>query len=269
MKLFDTKRYSKKEIKRDQIIFLIWPLVAAVISFVIKTNFFFSTILFFLVPSLYLSYKNRGMIKKSLLFSGPALIIVIVIDYICEVTGTWFIPYSIFGDHRFLGKITFDIMIWFYLYVYFIVMYYEYFLEHKSKDKLYTPKLKYLYAYFTSILILFLSIFLINHNWFLKIRYFYMIFGIIIGLLPIVVVLFEFPNLLTKFVKTGVYFFFLSMIYEITAVSLNQWSFPGRDFIGHVKVFNTIFPFEELFFWIILGSISILCYYEFFDDDIK
>jgi len=61
----------------------------------------------------------------------------------------------------------------------------------------------------------------------------------------------------------------LSFTYELTALHLGLWSFPGEHFIGWVDILGYRFPFEEFFFFIVLASIAGLAYYEFFDDDQK
>jgi hypothetical protein len=77
-----------------------------------------------------------------------------------------------------------------------------------------------------------------------------------------------FPRLFSKYVKAISYFFALFILLELTGVHLNQWVFPG-EFIGWVELFGIKFPFEEFFFFIILGSAVILSYYEVFADDRK
>ena len=104
---------------------------------------------------------------------------------------------------------------------------------------------------------------------YLDIPYFYLTAGIVLGIIPISIVLFEYPRLIAKFFKTAAYFFYLNFAYEITALKLGIWDFPGDQFIGWVTFFGMRFPFEEFFFWIILGAIAMLSYYEFFDDDRK
>ena len=87
--------------------------------------------------------------------------------------------------------------------------------------------------------------------------------------LPLISVLLKFPFLLTKFLKVEAYYFYFGFIYEITALKLNQWSFPGNQYIGMITLFNVTFPIEELVFAIILASIGFLSYYEFFDEKPK
>ena len=88
-------------------------------------------------------------------------------------------------------------------------------------------------------------------------------------IVPAITFLSLFPRLLSKYVKTASYFFLLSILFELTGLQLNQWTFPGSNFIGWVELFGHRFPFEEFFFGFVMGAISVLTYYEFFDDDRK
>ena len=258
----------KKEVRKFNLLFFLYPILAAIISFAIKANYFISIVLFFGIPSLILSFKNKKLIKKAALF---ALVLgfptTLILDHMAHSAKAWFILQSVL-PFRLFGTVTGESILWGFLIVYFIVMYYEYFLEHKLKDKLYAPNLKYLMMLFFGLFLLFLTV-LITNPALLYVDYFYLKAGLLLGLLPILSVLFQFPNLLTKFFKTGAYFFYLTFIMEITALKLGQWTFPGEQFLGWVTLFGVAFPFEELFFWMILGAIAILSYYEFFDDDRK
>ena len=62
--------------------------------------------------------------------------------------------------------------------------------------------------------------------------------------------------------------FLLFLVYELTALKLGQWVFLG-EYIGGVEIFNSQFPFEEFFFWIMISSATCLSYYEIFVDDEK
>ena len=260
----------KKREKIDLIIILIYPIIASLLSFLIKANFFTSTLIFFGIPALYLSIKYKKYIKKIALFS---LILgvpfAIFIDYIMSITGGWSIPYSIFDPFRLFNLVSIDGLIWTFLYIYFITIFYEVFLDKKSKPKLYKPNLKYLAIISIILFGTFFLIYLAQPS-LLQINFFYLKVGLALGLLPILLVLFRFPKLYGKFFKAGAYFFFLTFTYEITALLLNQWTFPNNSqFIGFINILGITFPLEELVFWMILGAIAMLSYFEFFDDDKK
>jgi len=88
-----------------------------------------------------------------------------------------------------------------------------------------------------------------------------------LALLPFLFALLRFPDLYNALLIIGVYFAYLSFIYEVTALSLGQWTFPAANqFIGFVHVGGVTFPIEEFLFWIILGSLATLTYYRYFGE---
>ena len=258
---------NKKE-KIPLIILFLYPIVASLISLYLKTNFFISILLFFAVPSLFLSIIAKEHVKKTLLFSLMIGIpLSIIIDYIAHFNETWWVT-SPFFNFRILGLVPVEDLIWGVLWLYFIIMFYECFIDKHITKKLYTKNTKILVLISLILLVLFFFI-LMRTPVYLNIPYFYLISGIIIGIIPILAVLLKFPILFAKFLKAASYFFFFNLIYEITALKLGWWEFGGGEFIGWVEILGVKFPFEELFFWMILGTIGVLSYYEFFDDDKK
>ncbi|MBI2106172.1 hypothetical protein HYT56_05060 [Candidatus Woesearchaeota archaeon] len=261
--------FNKKDIKKfDILLLLLLPLLSTIISLAINANFLTSTLLFFGLPSLWLSYRTQHMIKKtalfSLIFSVPSTII---IDYIAVLDGAWFVPATIFS-FRLSGTIPIEDFIFGFLLVYSIIIFYEHFLD-KGKHELLDRKMKYFIFPIILVLMIFF-IFLITQPELLKIRYAYLILGIIFILFPSITFLNYFPRLLSKYVKTSSYFFVLIFLYELTGLQLNQWEFPGQNFIGWIEIFEYKFPFEEFFFFFfVLITIGVLSYYEFFDDDKK
>jgi len=253
--------------KSDLTIILVWPVFATLISYYLRVNFFIGTVLYFGLPAIYLSFKKKEFIHKALALAGTALPILVVIDYIAVTTGTWFFPTSIFS-YRIFGVVTFEVLFWYFSYAYFIVMFYEAFLDKHCKHVLTTRQLKNLFIFFVLILAIFLWTVWTKGS-FIKIPYWYMVIGIIFAIIPISVTLFRFPKLLKKFFQATIYFAYLSFLWELVAVYHKQWTFPGNSFVGWVTIFGIRFPFEELFVWIILGAAGILSWYEFFDDDHK
>ncbi len=256
--------------KKEQtflIAILLWPIIASIISFAIRANFFISIMLFFGIPSMCLSYLYPKNIKRSAIFAlvfGVPL--TLFIDYIMEVTGGWFVPESIFGSVRLFNYVTIDIIFWFVLYIYFVIMFYEVFMDRHCTCQLYHPNMKYLLM---AVFVL-LGLFVVMYSYrpaLLKINYFYLKFGIMLGLIPIFFAVTKYSKLLGDFFRASAYFFYLSFIYEITALKLGQWSFPAADqFIGFVQIFGVKYPFEEFFFWIMLGAIAVLSYFKLFEE---
>lgn len=256
--------------KVNLVLVILWPIAASLISLAINAGTFTSMLLFLAVPGAYLSLFKKDFVLKAAIFSLiTAIPIGIVADYIMELTGGWYLPNSIFGDFRLFNYVSAEQIIWLFFYVYFVIIYYEVFLEDHKAISNFHINMKYMFLIMASMLGIFLFFYTFSPKT-LEINYFYLKFGIVIVLLPIIIVLAKFPQLSGKFFKASTYFFFLSITYEVTALKLNQWSFPAENqFVGIIELFGQRFPFEELFFWIILGSLATLSYYEFYDDDKK
>lgn len=253
--------------KLDIILVIFFPILSSIISLALKANLLVSTLLFFGMPSIWLSYRSKDRIIKSasfsLIFSIP---FTIVFEYLATLDKSWVVRTSIF-PFRLFNIILIESLIWGFLFVYFVIIFYVHFLD-KGKPVLIDPRMKYL-ACLLGILLLAFFIALFTNSRVLEIKYAYFWNGLIFGFMPTTIFLLFFPELLSQFVKTAVYFFFLSMLYELTALELGLWMFPGANFIGWVELLDYRFPFEEFFFWCMLSSASVLSYYEFFDDDRK
>jgi hypothetical protein len=258
----------KKNEKIDLILLLIYPIIGALLSHVLNINAFGSVIVFFGLPSLYLTIRAFQYSKKALLFSVIASVpLIIIIDYIAHITEQWIIPNSIL-PFRLLGIVTIEVILWAILNLYLVIMFYEYFLDKHITKRLWHPHMKYLVAIALSLFILFITLYFYLPT-FLNIPFFYLCFGIVLLLIPLIIQMVNHPKMNVKFFKTAAYFFYLTFIYEVTALQLGWWDFPGTNFIGWVSIFNVRFPLEELIFWLFLFAMAILTYYEYFNDDEK
>jgi len=86
---------------------LLWPIAAVGFSFLLRANTLISTLLFFGIPALYLSYSNPCCIRMvsvfSLIFSIP---FAVMLDYVMEITQGWYIATSVFDPYRIFGYVT-------------------------------------------------------------------------------------------------------------------------------------------------------------------
>ena len=88
----------------------------------------------------------------------------------------------------------------------------------------------------------------------LCIPYAYIWIGLFIILAPLCISVLVQKNILVVLVSTGIYFFFLALTTEITALGLHQWGFNGVEYIGYVTLLGQTFPFEEFLFYILLSG---------------
>lgn len=261
------KTNSKFLKKLDIFLLVLFPIISVILSLAIKANFFTSILLFYGPPSLWLSFRTPNQVPKTLIFTTLCSIpFGIVIDYLATTDQSWFVPVSIFPS-RLFGIIPYEDIIWGFLLVYSTIIFYEHFLD-KGKQGLVDRKMKYFVWPVLTALIVFLSIHFLKPE-LLVLKYAYLLLGIGLVLIPSITFLSFFPRLISKYIKTASYFFILSLLFELTALQLNQWTFPGNNFIGWVSILGFDIPFEEFFFFFVMTSIGILSYYEFFDDDRK
>ncbi|MEI8143344.1 MAG: hypothetical protein WCG48_01855 [Candidatus Berkelbacteria bacterium] len=250
----------------DLTIILLLPIFASVIASIYSVNYLWSIILFLGLPSLFLSIRLPKCALKALSFSIVASIpTILVVDYIGQIMGQWIIPSSV-SSFRFFGVVPIEQGLWAVLNFYSVIMFYEYFLNHHVVKKTFAAKFKYLYVIGFAIIAPFITVLLVNPSW-LRVPYFYFIFGILLIGIPAFFEVSTHAKLTPKFLKTAAYFFYLSFIYEITALKHDWWQFPGWQFVGWISLLNVRFPLEELLFWIILFAMAILGVYEKFDDD--
>ena len=224
-----------------------------------------SALFFFLLPTIYLFWRKKKPIKEvvcgALLIGGA---FGFIFDVVLSANNAWNeVTSQLVFNYRIFGFWPADEPIWFILWALFIIVFYEHFYEKDRKDKL-SKKYKYILTPALIVLFLVLTTAFFNKK-LLLFPYTYFILALP-TLIPIVYVLEKRPNLIIKFIKTSIFFFMLYLVYELTAVKLGQWYFPG-EYIGQVKLLGIQFPFEELFFWMTLSSFAVLSIYEGFVDN--
>lgn len=245
--------------------FLLWPPAAAGISLLLNISLLGSIFIFLGIPAVYLSFRQRGLILKAALFSlATALPIGIIWDYIAHLNHQW-LGTTIFPV-RFFGLVTIEDLLWGLFLTYTVILFYEFFLDRSSRESFWHPRMTILAFFLILLVVMFLGTYWLAPE-LLRIPYSYFWIAITVLLIPSLVELGRRPNLLSKFLVTGLYFFFLNLVYEITALKLALWDFPGDQYIGTLSVAGVHFPLEE--FFLISSAIAILSYYEPFDDDEK
>lgn len=255
--------------KKEKIVVLcLWPVLSALVSFQFNINSLESMFFFLLIPCIYLSVLLPGLVKKSLTFSViTGLSIMIVLDYTMHATAQWFLP-TVF-PFRVFTLVPIEDLIWAVLSIYLVVMFYEYFLDNHRERKVWRPKMTRLSMYLVVMLVIFFTVYTFYPVWLAQIPYAYLIFGVVITLIPLIIECLRRPVLIPKLCAAAGMFFFYNLIYEITALKLGWWTFPSHQYIGMVSLAGVSFPLEEFFFWFMVLSPAILAYYEAFDDDEK
>jgi len=163
------------------------------------------------------------------------------------------------------GIVPIDDMVWFFFWAFLIILCYEHFLED-DKTRHISKNLKW--GILPSVLIAFgiLALYATAPGM-LEFHYAYLTLGLL-AIIPLIWLAIRKPKMVIRFLKICPLFIFLFLVFELCAIYLQQWSFPG-EYIGYIKFFSIKFPLEEFFFWILVSSTVVLSDYELFVDDIK
>ena len=251
----------------DWIFILIWPLIATAITWFAQLDFVPAMLIFLVIPSLYLRArlgKSPNSLRFGLYMGVP---LAIIIDYLMEISNAWVLGTSFFGETRLFGYVFIEQIPWLFIFAYLVVMFYRRFvpaLSEEENQRLKKMKLSWLAGWHGFLFLSFVS------AWFwapelLIWRYAYLKVGLLIGVTPALYALGRYPFLFKRFLTPTVYFFYFSLIYELISLKMGHWAFPNQaEFLAYVELFGHSFPYEELIFWILLGPLCCLSYFELF-----
>ena len=254
--------------KQEVGVLILWPVLVSVFVIAFHVTLLTAIVLFFVVPAVFLSFLRPQVVKKLLLFSIVLGIpLAIIPDYVMHIMGGWYAG-TIF-PWRILGQGVIENMLWTPACIYFITIFYEVFFDRDSLRKLRVSQFKYFFTLCFLVLIAFFVVYVyVPDN--LVIHHFYLKAGLIVGFIPIIFVALKYPKLLVKFVPVNLYFAYVFLLHELSALLANQWSFPNMaESIGALSIIGLSIPYEEFFFFILFGALTVLSIYELFDDDMK
>src|SRR5581483_3201006 len=172
-----------------------------------------SALFFFIVPTLYLSLRKKKPIKRILF--GSVLIGVglgFVFDVILSANNAWNeLPNQLIFNYQIFGFWPADEPIWFFFWALLIIVFYEHFYERERGGGI-SKHFKYIAL---PIFLIFVAVFtaMASHysSFHLPYAYFFLALPTVI---PVGYILKYHPKLALKFFKTGIFFFFLFLIYE-------------------------------------------------------
>jgi len=236
------------------IIFVIYPVSIFLINLLFRLPFLFSLISFYGVPALYVSIKNRQHIQRAFAVSFAVFPLFVVFDYMGLINKAWFNG-STLWDFRIIDIFTIEELLWALFLNYFIAIVY---FSYINTIAVIRPKVVPCFAIFSAFLMGFF--FVIKDVGLIIIPHFYIIFGLIVIVPPILLNFYKKIIPIKRFLWIMLYFAFFHFLYEIAGVHLKWWEFQGVDYLAQVSIFGATFPLEELIFWVIMGVPSSLVY---------
>lgn len=153
---------------------------------------------------------------------------------------------------------------------YLIIIFYQTFLDYGKRELVDSKIVRFIIPGAIALGIFFFLVATNYLHFLYHSKYTYLTLCSLFFLLPSTLFLIRFPKFLKKSVGIIGYFFYVTMLFEFTATQLNQWIFTGMYIVKPISLFGLGFvPFEELFFVGIVGPITAIAFYEFFDDDLR
>ncbi|HEV2693366.1 MAG TPA: hypothetical protein VG347_10770 [Verrucomicrobiae bacterium] len=227
-----------------------------------------SILMYFGLPSAYLALRNPFVFKKCLMFALLMSIpLSFFVDTLAAINESWVVPNSVF-NFRFFGVSTIEVYLFGLLWVLYAVLFYEYFFFNRRPISVMSPRIAY-FACLSLALILYVMFGFLFATRLLYIPYFYLLVGVAFVIIPLVAFIWVHPYFSSRFIGAGLFFFFLLCSFEIAALSTNQWTFPGTEFVGFVQIYKLRFPIEEVVIWMCLATPSLLSYYEYFGANVE
>lgn len=234
-------------------------------SIVIKYGLtYFASILLFSITTFYIIIRvkdQKFILLKCILFSifiGSPLSL--IFDYIGTASGSW--QETTRFKSLILDVFPFEGLIWGVIYVFFIVLFYEYFLSAKNNTIVFNNRVKYGVLGMLIFLFAFFAQWSTNKSA-LIIPGFYFYLAFFITIPWCVIFLIKKSTKFKKYFLEVAFFTILSLIYEYTALSANLWHFRETGYIGFIPFFQYKFPIEEAFL-IIFAPIFLISIYEYF-----
>jgi len=250
--------------KIDLIVVILLFLLSSAIALLFKWKPLVYSIPALVLPALYLCVrekKNWAKIALAVLVFG--LLFGFFFDFIVILNRGWVITGPVF-QWQFFGFYPFiDDMLGFAIMTLLIVVFYEHFVDdYRSQRISHHIWRAIIPASIATALVL--LVYMTNPSY-LKVPYVYLVFGSVAIIRPIALGIRK-PRFLSSFLKVSIFFFFIWLGCELVALANNGWAFPGQ-YIGTVNIAGLVFPLEELIFWMLLYSGTIVSFYECYIDE--
>ena len=225
------------------------------------------SILYFGLPSAYLVFKKPYIFKLAL----PPVIIfgfiyAIGFEYINEVGGSWVFPLaqSFIFPQLFFGIVPGDVIVWYILWVFMVVAYYEYFIVHRASYTLVMRRVyKVLGFGFLGLGVIAVAEYAFNAS--IVIPYAYTVSGLA-ALIPVFILYKRKPKRFPKLFQTIPFLAAFFLVMEVIALTVGYWELTGGS-VFLMSIAGHAIPIEEIILWIIASPLVLSAYHELFLDE--
>jgi len=245
-------------------ILVLLPLLAVSASLYFKIYYLLAGIIVFhLVPGIYIALKKRKNIMYPVIFSIVVSIpFALIVDYIATSSNLWHVPQSLFP--LFLGILPFEDYLWMVTAIFAIIMVSN--VSNQEAFPKFLAKRVKTFALFSIVLLgIFFSLYFIYGQSVFNFStpYLYLIIGVCGFGLPTLLLGIYLKESVLKYIPTVLYFLYLTLIFEATAIHNSWWAFNGAYLLSPLTIFGKNLPIEELFFAGIVGTFMTVFLYRF------
>ena len=248
---------------KDLLPLILLQIAVFTLLLIIKPNHLATLLLVYSVPILYLFTKQKHEKLKLIIFSSIAALFAFgIVDVLAVAGNSWQVQQTI--PFRYLEYSYWENIIWSFGFTLFVLLVYKHFSEKDKDYKLSKnwKKMGVLVLVYNGLLY---TVYFLNKE-LLVIEYAYLFIGTFLLLPYLIFFYIKNSKIFSKALFTSIYVGISSLIYELIAVYIGNWWFPGK-FIGSIAILGVSFPLEELVFWILLGTPMLIAFYEFFIED--
>ena len=249
--------------KKDILPLICIQLAVFVLVLIFKPNHLITLSLVYFSPILFLLSKHKHEKFKLVVFSIiVSLFMFSVIDVLAVAGNSWQVQQTI--PFRYLEYSYWENIIWSFGFGLFTILFYKHFSEADKNYKI-NKKWKIMGLILVLYNGLLYTAYFLNKE-LLMFDYAYLFIGTVTVVPFLIFFYIKNSKIFFKLILVSIYVGIFSLIYELVAVYIGNWWFPGK-FIGLVSILGIKFPFEELVFWIVLTAPVLVAFYEFFIED--
>lgn len=254
-------RVKQKRQNRIKILFLFLYVICAVgVVYFVRPLYVISILIVFGPPSLinFLWLKKSRFkivifsLAATILFSPP-------VELMTRMADAWDVA-SVFP--RLFGYIPLENMLFAFFNFFWVLCFYEYFIDHDTSKKI-SKRFVVLLCIYILFAVSIFTLFFYKQS-IIRVNYYMMSVPILI--LPSLAIFFRYPKLLKKTVVPTIFFAAVFFIYEMVSMYIGHWWWPG-SYLYTFNIAGMVFPLDDVIIWYLLSTPTLIGGYEFFADD--
>lgn len=239
---------------------LTYVLFACTLMWWLELKYFFTIIIVLLPPAiLNFCWLKRSKLKVFVFSFVATLLFAPPVELSARLADVWEVQ-TIFPEP--LGVIPIENMIFAFLNFFWVLAFYEYFVDRDTSAKI-SKRFKYLVGLFCVFAVLVYSLYVYDQQ-IVALNYFQI--ALITLIIPSLIVFSIKPYLLRKTVLTTLFFATVFFAYELVALKIGNWWWPG-EYLYTFVVWGEVFPLDDIIIWYFLSTPALIGGYEFFADD--